>query len=636
MRYLKSIFEWVPGESPADSLNLPDETDYSALSPDELMMLIDQAAEENNFARVKLLTSFLKKEEIVTEKSNAYIKEWTAWSILNESLQEGRAIIQQLIDKELKRQAADIQQQVEAAPEEQREETRAQLEREIKDTFLKGDFETIQRWQSSQPKWIGPFTAFRFLQGASMQELEQLKDLMVRMRPSLSELPHEASDYAKMMPSRNGEAVPGYEKLGDDLNELFKLSRGRWVVKALPKNACSTPAHISAGLGPVDLREKYKEASPDKQKRLLELGAELNDLDKPALINAVRIQLSGKPTIDAVIDDLANAIANANTDRGKMFEDAIAAYPSVAVLYNGPNHVVFSFRNDSQLPTLCPRAKGWCIQPLWYNTGYAGRFWSYADGSLQLGVIDYSVDATNNFHTVGWTIRPNGQVQSVCNQPNRCNSGDSYKTMMRGWTADGERHSYPQEVIDAIELVFEEEVAFKTSTDALYKKLYQFSEGERDREQALVKTILGLVRNIDDLVKSTSRSVSSIADQENRNKQIIAAELKNLKNSDAVRDVQLQYIAKAKTNGLISPADVKIFEIIIGESTLMTPQLVSNIKERNSLFASKISEMVKKAAKLQGPQLEKWNNIIQSLYDANTYLDAVLLKKETNNGSKKD
>jgi hypothetical protein len=633
MKYLRPLLETMVPEDPADVLNLEGETDYSALSADELMVFIDQAAAAGNFKEVERLNAVLRKEL----KGKPEILDVGGYVEMHESVAEARAVLKGIVDAEVRRATStpDFRRSIDELPAEEREAAEGEAIKNIEDSYYKGeDFTTIQRLFASRPKYIGPFTIFRFVQGASMSEIEQIADLMTQFRSNLDDLEKQPEEYAKEKVT--GGDAPPYEKLADELNTLLKLSRGRWIVKALPKLACSTPAHVAAGLGPVNLRELYSAAPKEKKNRLLELGAEINDLDKPNLINAIRLELSGKPTIDAIIDDLALKVASANTDRGELYEKAMASYPGAAVLYNGPDHMVFSFRSDATLPILCGKAKSWCIQPAWYNPGYAGRFWSYANGSLQLGILDFTVDSTHNFHTVGWTIRPDGSVTSVCNQPNRCNSGDDYRRMMRGWSAGGENHSYPQEVIDAISLVFDEEVKFKTSTDEIYKKIYAFSEDERDRSEAMKKTILGLVRNVDDLVKSNSSSFGDINSRENINTQVIAAELKNLRNSEIALEVQQEYVSNARNKGLISPADVKIFEIVMEGSKLMTPQLIKNIIDRNALFVSKIEFMVSKATRFTDEAKRQWDGKVQSLRDAIAYLDSILLKNEVNNEEKQD
>jgi len=626
MKYLRPLLETMVPEDPADSLNLKGETDYSALSADELMVLIDQAAADGDFREVERLNAVLRKEL----RGRPEILDVEGYVEMHESVAEGRAVLKGIVDAEVRKAMPGILRRLEGLPAEEREAAEQEAIKGIEDSYYRGeDFTAIQRLHSSRPKYIGPFTVFRFVQGASMEELEQISNLMTQFRSNLEDLEKQPEEYAKEKVREGG--TPPYEKLADDLNSLLKLSRGRWIVKALPKVACSTPAHVAAGLGPVNLRELYAAAPKEKKNRLLELGAEINDLDKPNLIAAIRIELSGKPTIDSIIDDLALKVASANTDRGELYEKAMGAYPSVSVLYNGPNHMVFSFRSDAMLPALCGKARGWCIQPAWYNPGYAGRFWSYASGCLQLGILDFTVDSANNFHTVGWTIQPDGRVSSVCNQPNRCNSGSDYSQMMSGWSASGENHSYPKEVIEAVSLVFDEEVKFKTSTDNIYKKIYQFSENERDRLEAMKKTILGLVRNVDDLVKSSDSSFGDVNSRENINRQVIAAELKNLRNSEVAIEVQQEYVNGAKNKGIISPADVKIFEIVMEGSKLMTPQLITNIMERNRLFIDKIVMMVSKATKFNEETRRNWESKVQSLKDANTYLESMLLKNQVKN-----
>jgi hypothetical protein len=634
MKHIKLIFEADIIEDPADSLNLPGETDYSALSSDELMILIDQAAADNDFKEVERLNFYLRKElnpnaapDLLTIEGYVY---------LNESVAEAKLILRKLADEEISRARTEIDKTVEALPQEEQEAAYSEAVKEIEDSFYRHpDYLEIQDIFKSSPKYIGTFVMFRFIQGAPIEQLRQLANLIIQLRLNLDELPKQPDEYAKIK-NRAGE-VPGYEKLGDELNRLLELSRGRWLVKALPKVACSTSAHISAGLGPVNLRELYAAATKEKKNELLRLAAQINDLDKPALIAAIRIELSGKPSIDAIITDLSQKLNSANTDRGELYQKAVEAYPSVAVLYDGPNHLVFSFRTDAQLPYLCGKAAGWCIQPEWYNSGFAGRFWSYASGSLQLGVLDYSVDSTTDFHTVGFTISPNGTVSSSCNQPNRCAliTGENYKEMMKGWSASGESHAYPQDVIDAISLVFDAEVKTKTSTDAIYKKIFEFSRNEKDKSEAMKKTILGLVRNTEDLMKSTNSSFGDISAQENINKQVIAAELKNLRNSSVIKEVQQEYIDRAKNKGLISPADVKIFEIVMDASAAaLTDQLIKNIKDRNTTFINKISEMLPKAKSLSPATLDRWKEVVNTITDANTYLDSMILKIQGNNEKK--
>ena len=137
-------------------------------------------------------------------------------------------------------------------------------------------------------------------------------------------------------------------------------------------------------------------------------------------------------------------------------------------------------------------------------------------------------------------------------------------------------------------------------------------------------------------MKSTNARFGDIASQENINKQVIASELKNLRDGTIIREVQVEYIDKAKTKGLVSPADAKIFEIVMEESPLFTEQLLKNIKERNTLFITKISTMLPQAKSLNQSAVQRWEQIIQTIKDANTYIDSMTLKIQSSNEKKQD
>ncbi len=68
----------------------------------------------------------------------------------------------------------------------------------------------------------------------------------------------------------------------------------------------------------------------------------------------------------------------------------------------------------------------------------------------------------------------------------------------------------------------------------------------------------------------------------------------------------------------------------------MTPQLIKNIIDRNALFVSKIEFMVSKATRFTEDAKRQWDSKVQSLKDAITYLDSILLKNEVKNEEKQD
>lgn len=558
-----------------------DDNEFKGLNREELLALLDSAELDGDWDRVKEITAALGS---TGEERLKHLVKPREWSPLEESVAQAKSILTDLARRLIQLREEEIEKRLEQLDPSEHEAARLDAEREIQDSFLRHpDFIEIRdNIAKRNPGWVGLLVKFRFLQGAPMEVIEQLVRLMNEYRDQLDQLPKTVEQYADQ---KIGRGAPGWEALGDEFSKLAEIRKGNWIIKALPKLAVSTPAHAAAGFKPINLKEAYREAPREKQLALLNAAAELADLDKPNLIKNVTLNLSGQPSLDAVIDFIKLQVKNANTDRGDIAERAYSAYPAVTVLYDGPDHMVVSFRNDSQLPFLCAKARGWCIQPAWYNPGFADRFWSYASGSLQLGILDFTVEPDSPYHTVGVTINPDRRVQSLCDQPNRCTSASDYRTLFKGFSTSTGTHRYPEELISAIDLAFNQEVKLKTQTDNFYKEVKKFSEGERDYAKAVQKTLLGMIRNLNDLAKKVSLSKEDIESGSGDNiaKQIVASEIQSLKGSPEMEQVRDDYANNAK-QGLASPSDVKIFEIVMEGSPKLSTELLNVVIGRNDMI----------------------------------------------------
>jgi hypothetical protein len=574
MRYIKVYDELI--ESRPNKIN---ESNFSGLNHDERVALLAAAEADENWDLVKEITQEL-------ESNNGFklnhIIENRSWISLEESVAQAKPILLDLARKEISAREKEFEMDSKGLTGEELEAARIKFESGIQSSFLNHPdyLEIRDNLAKKNPTWVGPFVKFRFLQGADIETLRQLAKLLVDFKDNLDQLPKSLEDYSNISPKSK---IPGWEQLGDEFSRLAEFRKGNWIVKALPTKAVSSSAHVAAGFTPVNLREEYKNASPEKQRELILAAAALSNLNKPTLIKAVTQNLSGRPSLDDVITFINRQVENASNDMGKMLEVAWAAWPAVAVLYEGEKHIVVSFRNDAKLPELCAGASGWCIQPAWYNPGWADRFWSYATGSLQLGILDFSVNSDSPFRTVGVTIAADGKVSDLCDQSNRCLSRlTKFDSVLAGFKTDSGMHGYPKELIDAIVLNFNQEVKLKTSTDNLYKKIKSYSEGTKDRSQALSKTLIGMIRNLGELTSDSSLSSTDFSStgSESMSKQIVAHEIEKLKDSPEMEKVRDEYISKAKL-GLGSPADVKLFEIVMDGSPKLSETLINAIITRN-------------------------------------------------------
>jgi hypothetical protein len=461
-----------------------------------------------------------------------------------------------------------------------------------------------------------------------MEQIRGLAQGLIDYRDQLKTIPIEK--YADQVPTEE-DGTPGWESLFDEFNRLSQFRRGKWIVDALLTKALSSDIYTSRGFGPsnpVNQKELFKKADKEKQDELLSVARDLNDLNKPEFIKAVRQALGACDTLDKIIDVIKTKIKVANSDRGKTESDAMAKYPSVAILYSGADHLVLSFRNDVNLPDLCPGGKEWCINPVWAKGAGGGRFWNYATGSLQLAIIDYSVDPSSPFYTVGITINPNKAVTSLCDARNMpCISGSDYRQTLLNFRTDRGSHAYPKDLVDSIEEVFDREIEIKSQTDKYYKEFSKFGSDEREREKAMLSRLEGVIQNFGNIKDRINSGVTkadlSINSAKNIEDQIVAQELSNFKTSPIIVNFRKKTVETALSKGLHSPAEVKIFDLVMKDSPELTEQVVKNILAINTKFLALVK---KNTANAKISQKEFWDNIIGGIEDAITYLEKLELE----------
>lgn len=500
---------------------------------------------------------------------------WKGWQRLVESVAEGKAFVQKKLNAELAQRL-----QEEPSGGEEAAERESALRQELTQEYFGPDsnFEKIRVMLPNNQGWIPTFLRFYYDQEASLEVLQNLKQVMLDLRDLLGQLRMTPDQYSRLAYSPE-TAKPGWELLGDDLNSLLERRSGSWLVKALPKDAMRVLIERGMWQGsPVNLQEEFKKASPEQQARLITQGARIEALGKPKFKMQIRKSISGLPTLDAVTE-FAKSIADAaSSDKGEILEAAIGN-PSVNVMYVGPDHYVFSFRSDQALPELCSLAKPWCIQPKWYNPGYAGQFWNYAEGTVQLGILDFTVDSSNNFHTIGVTINPNRSVRTSHDQADRQisspNGSSDFRQFLKNIRVDREQHSYPQALIDAVDQEFDAEVKIKSQTDSIFKQIGSYAKEERDRDKALILTVQGMLRDMKSLIRGEiSKEQASSSSSDNVANQIVARSLQHLRESPILQRAQLDLI-RGYTDGteaLPTEADVKIFEIFMEGSPHLTAE----------------------------------------------------------------
>jgi hypothetical protein len=623
MKYIRPIHEIA-----AQPLKI-EKNEYSTMKRSELLDLADAAVDREYWGELEKINAALSSKG---EDQLSHMNRYPEWSSIRESIDVAKQVLRKIADREFEKKRPEIEQEYRAASPEERKDQLENHKKTIEQDYLKhDDFLEIQQLLHMYRSYIGAFVKFRFLQGASMDAIRQLARLLSEYRDQLKDIPID--EYANRRP-KEGE-VPGWEALGDEFNRLSQFRRGKWIVDSLIKKALSNEVHTRYGYGPsnpVNQQELFKNASKEKKEELLMAAKELEDLGKPEFKAAVRKELGGCATIDKIIDVIRTKIKVAQTPRGDIELQAISKYPSVAVIYSGPDHLVLSFRSEANLADLCSGAKEFCLNPAWAKGGGASDlFWNYAFGALQLIVIDYSVDSSNPFHTTGITIKKDKSVSSLCDARNYpCITGADYRSLLLNFRTERGTHAYPQELVDAIEQNFDRELEIKNETDRYYKEFSEFGKGERDREKAMLARLLGVIEKFGDIkskVNSGSISSSELSANSKQNlaDQILAQELANFKNSPAIEGLRKNTLSKASEKGLHSPAEVKLFELIMKDSPELKESNLQIIIEKNTRILTQIEKNLA-GARLQLKQKEFWDTLTGGLRNATEYLEKIKLE----------
>jgi hypothetical protein len=506
---------------------------------------------------------------------------WRESPGLFESHAEGKALVQQRIEK----LAADV-----------KEDDPIETKKKLEDKLLGpgSDFEWIVRELGQRAKYIPAFVRFRLDHRLSRQQLTDLNLKLINYRDQLKDLSMSIDDYSKLPPGPDDRGQTPIERLNDEFTGVDEMRAGGWIVRALPKLARTHDQHTTDRN--VNLQARYKESDPETKKRLLTAAARLKSLNRPGLIMMLRLSLSKFSTIEEVIREINKTAQLSDTAIGDALELATSRYPSVAVLAHDDQRVVISFRSDRQLPYLCSGAKTFCIQPKWYNPVGGGSFWTYASGSVQLGILDFSRTMDDAFRTVGVTISPDGTVRSLCDQPNRCISGGDYRQVLLNFTTSNGSHGYPKELIDQVAQNFDTEMRIKKSIDPIYKDLSRVSGAAMDEKSVYRAIIKRIIDTSGDFASLLKKNIGEILDQEQIDlaNLILASELADLdKHPELISEFIGMY--DPQTSGdtakiLIGKSQIDVFKKVFGNSSALTSGFIKRMVEHHK----KVFDIVKK------------------------------------------
>jgi len=323
------------------------------------------------------------------------------------------------------------------------------------------------------PNYAPLFTKFAFEEKASMEELEEIVQLMNQYKTNLAkDLEMPVLDYGKTEPTEDDHR-PGYERLGDDLRNIPRKIKLRKLYNGL------TP----------EMKIQFQKASEKEMNHLEEIS---NQLDR--LPNKEGVDENGnRVTKNAWAEFTGNVKKYTDTRTYPEYRDPRVAFldmlkdadlkiekwdesddefitnlkklgAQVGILYNKNGYTVLSARTPDALRAVAGDTN-WCIRN-------DSTFWSYSGSSsnevrLQLVVINKNLPVTSNLSLLGITVYGDGRIYTDADRPNRRISakGGTFKTL--GDLMSG--LDFPSDLIEKVNKEFPAERDIKFALEEFFR-----------------------------------------------------------------------------------------------------------------------------------------------------------------------
>ena len=424
------------------------------------------------------------------------------------------------------------------------------------------------------PELMYAYTKFYVIEGTPMKKLIELTNRIEQYKPESDELRQGALDnYARLDPKKH--PAGGAETLDDDITEMLKERKAKKMIDAMPKR----------------IRDKYKEvaASDDKKdkeriKKLIYIANRLESLDPKEMED----KITGKPVMRTALaafikkskkyDDFTNRpnrpatypeYADINFAFDQMIKDGdgeiegwtsgvddlrqklINLEPASAIMYDEDNFIVSSARTHEAMVEVCKIVSGGhCIRN-------ETTFWTYTSGgTVQLNISDFNRKSTDNLALLTLTIKPDGKLEHSAGGNNDMSKWSSFNNKP---FQDLLVHlKYPDALIKTAIRFFPEEQRIK----AALEKIYRIGSKPETHQ------ILTALTRVHEGVLSGMMSPENWLRICGLVAQIIKVQLK-------IKD--WEFVTYFKENGIVTSADLKIFDYIIGNK--YKPEDAKAIKE---------------------------------------------------------
>ena len=596
------------------SLDEPEEVEdgyEDTLSQSEIQALIDTALDNGDFAEVERLAKFLK-ESIQIDESFNNIRSFAKFRQMNESIKNAKDYYVKKVKDDFLQKKREVLSDLEGEEvkstgnaEELSPDDISKILNEPDFKFVsdlvKGELQGSPASGVSAENYAMPFIKFKVDQGAPNDTLENLYIILTDQsnKGLIKELPLKSVEAYAKIPVKEGE-MPGFELLGNHLDNLIRKKDGMWLIKNL-SNSAGTRDHqgnIIPGRTPVNQKELYKNAPQEIKDRLIDVASQYarEGFDISAYTGK-HGKIAKFRSLEAIIESIENKINGAGSDMEQNIKLHQDEFPGASVIWEGADKFLVVYRSSWTLGKFCGFTE-WCIRPgngPYRVSGMSGQFHSYASsGSVQYAMWDYSKDRTDPMRLVGFTINTQGKITQAADIPNR------YQTVP-GIIGGAERtfsnvldyFEVPQESKQYILDSFKGESELMKEVGPIYKEIESGSGmGESKFFELLDKSRKA---SLQELYGKESASVIS-----GLGAAVVSRHIADNPDSEQVKNTRKKLWDLIMRNGLKSAQFVNLFRTVFDGSEYMTEENIDKIIRANNQFKQNSESILRKATSQNG------------------------------------
>jgi len=417
--------------------------------------------------------------------------------------------------------------------------------------------------ENSRPDLMLIFTKFYVIEGTKMSTILELINKLEKYKPEPSELRYGNIDnYAKL--DKKKEPLPGAEVLSDDIDLVVMARKAKKMIDLMPKR----------------LREKYKEISKsedkkdkEKIKKLIYIANRLETLEPKEMTDKHTGKVVMRTALESFIkkskkyDDYKNLpnrpatypeFSNIDVAFNQMIKDGdgeiegwtsgvddlrqrlVDLEPATAILYDDDNFIVSSSRTYEGMVEVCKIVSGGhCIRN-------EGSFWGHTKGGyVQLNISDFNRKSTDNLALYTMTIKPDGTLKESAGADNSMSTYSRFNN--KPFQEVLTYLKYPEALIKTAVRYFPEEQRIKAALEKIY------TIGARPETHQILTALTRVHEGVLSGIMSPDNWVRICG--------LVALIIK-----DQLKIKDWEFTTYFKENGIVTTADLKIFEYIIGKN----------------------------------------------------------------------